>query len=404
LKKPAKNSVLSLYPNPSAKNAMLFAIKESSMAELQGRFEQGELQHKLEQVVQSNHTGRVMLRSGQRLGTLYICKHKITDAVVGTKKGLEALEVLQSWTDGEYRFSPGMLSQAPSLDLDLAALDFDATHQSISAIPTLGESHTNDPWAQSTPNSMVGNLGNVDIVNLLRVLCNVGQSGLLRLRPKDEARIYVEGGTISHAAYRNLRGLEALNEIATWTNDAFGFEQGLTSPDSNIVLPLTQILSKMGEVIEAKTTGNQSGGVMYFYSLPIPQGFQPTALGLEIIKRADGTSFEELVQLNNTSTDAVARELKSLLDQNLVRTEFSPSTPKALRGIKPQHLESKSFFALKPKLKLEQLSPLELSVYDQIDGGRTLWDIRINLGISRQEVWNAFQRLLEGGLAAGKPA
>jgi hypothetical protein len=96
--------------------------------------------------------------------------------------------------------------------------------------------------------------------------------------------------------------------------------------------------------------------------------------------------------------------MKNLLDQSLIRTEFSPSTPKALRAIKPQHLESKGFFAPKPKLKLERLSNLELSVYDQIDGGRTLWDIRVNLGISRQEVWTAFHRLLEGGLVASRPA
>jgi hypothetical protein len=384
------------------------------MTELQGHFEQGELYPKLEQIVQSNHTGRLMLRSGQRLGTLFIAEQKITDAVVGTKKGFEAFHALRSWSDGEYRFSPGMLSQTPSLDLDLKALNADTASVVVSdnaigsvaapmSNPTLADTSQTDLWSTSKPGTMVGNLRNVDIVNLLRVLCNVGQSGLLRLRPKDEARIYVEGGTISHVAYRSLRGLEALNEIATWTNDAFRFEQGLTNPEINIALPLTQILSRMGEVIEAKTN-SQSSGVMYFYSLPIPQGLQPSPLGLEIIKRADGTSFEELVQLTNTSTDAVAREIKNLLDQNLIRTEFSPSTPKALRGIKPQHLESKGFFAPKPKLKLEQLNNLELSVYDQIDGGRTLWDIRVNLGISRQEVWNAFQRLLEGGLAASKAA
>jgi Domain of unknown function (DUF4388) len=374
------------------------------MAEMQGHFERGELYQKLEQVVQSNHTGRVMLRSEQRLGTLFIAERKITDAVVGTKKGLEAFHLLLSWTDGEYRFSPGMLSQNPSLDLDLKALGLDATNLSDPTKPSLQVTNSSDPWSNSTPGTMVGNLGNVDIVNLLRVLCNIGQSGLLRVRPKDEARVYIENSTISHATYRSLQGMEALNEIATWRTDDFGFEQGLTSPEINIALPLPQILSKMGEVIEASTNGTPSSGILYFYSLPIPQGVQPSSLGLEIIKRADGTSFEELVQLTNTNTDAVAREVKNLLDQNLIHTEFSPSTPKALRSIKPQHQENKGFFARKPKLKLEQLSNLELSVYDQIDGGRTLWDIRVNLGISRQEVWNAFQRLLEGGLASSKPA
>jgi hypothetical protein len=378
------------------------------MTELQGQYAQGQLQHKLEQIVQGNHTGRVMLRSGQRLGTLFIAQQKITDAVVGTKKGFEAFESLRSWTDGEYRFSPGMLSQTPSLDLDLQSLGVDATATAPSSQPAANLPPANtaqtDLWSTPKSSTMSGNLGNVDIVNLLRVLCNVGQSGLLRLRPKDEARIFIADGTVVHASHRTLRGLEALNELATWTNDAFVFEQGLTSPEINVALPLTQILSKMGEVIEAKTRNSQSAGVMYFYSLPIPQGIHLSPLALEIIKCADGTSFEELAQQTNTSTDAMARELKSLLDQNLIRTEFSPSTPKALRGIKPQHFENKGFFAPKPKLKLEQLSTLELSVYDQIDGGRTLWDIRVNLGISRQEVWNAFQRLLEGGLAASKPA
>jgi hypothetical protein len=41
---------------------------------------------------------------------------------------------------------------------------------------------------------------------------------------------------------------------------------------------------------------------------------------------------------------------------------------------------------------------LETALQGIIDGGRSLWDIRVNLKISRQEVWTAHQRLLEGGL------
>jgi hypothetical protein len=397
-----------------SKVLMAFCQKGIPMSELQGLYQRGQLHEKIQTIIQEFPTGRVMLRSGQRLATLFIAESNIVDAVIGTKKGLVAFQELLGWADGEFRFSPGMLSQTPSLELALEDLKH-AGNAPVSVAPVAPapvapvapaqSSKLSDTWSDAQPSMMAGNLGSVDIVNLLRVLCNLGQAGVLRLRPKDEARVYIADGTVTHAAFGQLRGMQALSEIATWKNDIFRFETGLTSQEINIALPLSQILGKMTDVIETKTlSSSQSAGVMYFYSSPVPQQIKLNPLALELVTHADGNSFEELVALTKSSNDLVAVQLKNLLDLNLVRTEFSPSTPKVLRSIKPQHTESKGFFAAKPKLKLEQLTRLELSVYDQIDGGRTLWDIRVNLGISRQDVWAAYQRLLEGGLAVGRSA
>jgi hypothetical protein len=173
----------------------------------------------------------------------------------------------------------------------------------------------------------------------------------------------------------------------------------VASSSVNIDLPLTTVLLKMSEAVDVRKLTDATGSSeMYFYSSPIPSGLQLDTLTLEIVNKADGVSFEELVQDTRSNNDAVALAIKNLLDYNLMRTESSPSTPKTLRFVQPFLKEEKGFLRAKPKLKLEELNDLELRVFDQINGGRTLWDIRINLGITRQEVWAAYHRLLDGGL------
>jgi hypothetical protein len=380
---------------------------------LQGQYQRSELRSLLERIANDHPTGRLLLRSGQKLATLFIAQNFIVDALVGTKKGIEAFDIVSEWENGDFRFSPGMVSQDPSINFPFEVLEGQKlivaqaspriieakvqTPQSDSKPSTAIEDNVG--WRDPKPGAMTGELSTVDVINLIQVLCNTGQSGTLRIRPHDEAKIHIGNYNVLFATYQDLRGLQALTEIATWRKDEFRFETGVASSSVNIDLPLTTVLLKMSEAVDVRKLTDATGSSeMYFYSSPIPSGLQLDTLTLEIVNKADGVSFEELVQDTRSNNDAVALAIKNLLDYNLMRTESSPSTPKTLRFVQPFLKEEKGFLRAKPKLKLEELNDLELRVFDQINGGRTLWDIRINLGITRQEVWAAYHRLLDGGL------
>jgi Domain of unknown function (DUF4388) len=368
---------------------------------LQGTYQRTELVSLLIQLSQTHDKGRLMLRQDQQLATLFVATGRIVETKHGSKTGLEALQQILQWTQGEYRFSPGMASSSsePSLDLRVEELDKLSGHQPspvetrVAAPPVQSVTQPTQPAAQ--PNAqpaaggMQGNLAVVDIINLIQVLCSTGQSGLLRLRQSDEGRIYIANHRVVYASFQQLRGLEALAEMATWRKDDFRFEVNAAQPaNQNVDGSLVQTLTAMRETTAART----SGDAMYFYSSPLPAGLTLSDVALEVVAKAEGVSFDELVEAVQGNPETVALAVKTLLAKNVLRTESSPCTPQKLRTTKPRHApEPKGLF--KPKLRLDDLNDLELAVYDQVDGGRSLWDIRVNLGVSRESVWTAYLKL-----------
>jgi Domain of unknown function (DUF4388) len=374
---------------------------------LQGTYQRTELVALLTQLSQSHDRGRLMLRQEQQLATLFVAGSRIVETKHGSKTGLEALRQILQWTQGEYRFSPGMTSSSnePSLDLSVEDLDGISGRQTPTVetqivAPTAmpAAQPVIQPVAQSVTQptaaagGMQGNLAVVDLINLIQVLCSTGQSGLLRLRQEDEGRIYIAGRRVVYASFQQLRGLEALKEMATWRKDEFRFDLNAPVPAAqNVDAALSQTLAAMTETTAARTAGD----AMYFYSAPLPAGLMLNDTALEVVAKAEGVSFEELVEAVQGTPETVALAVKTLLAKNVLRTESSPCTPQKLRATKPKHApEPKGFF--KPKLRLDDLSDLELAVYDQVDGGRSLWDIRVNLGVSRESVWTAYLKLCRG--------
>jgi Domain of unknown function (DUF4388) len=362
---------------------------------LQGTYQRAELVALLTQLSQSHDKGRLMLRQEQQLATLFVATGRIVETKHGSKTGLEALHQILQWPQGEYRFSPGMTSSSGEGSLDLGVEELDG----LSANPILPVEtravaraifeSSPPPVQPASAGGMQGNLAVVDLINLIQVLCNTGQSGLLRLRQEDEGRIHIADHRVVYASFQQLRGLEALREMATWRKDDFRFDVSAAAPATqNVDAALPQTLAAMTETTAART----SGDAMYFYSSPLPAGLMLNDTALEVVARAEGVSFDELVESVQGNAETVALAIKTLLAKNVLRTESSPCTPQKLRATKPKHIpEPRGFF--KPKLRLDDLSDLELALYDQVDGGRSLWDIRVNLGVSRESVWTAYLKL-----------
>jgi Domain of unknown function (DUF4388) len=240
---------------------------------------------------------------------------------------------------------------------------------------------------------MQGNLNTTDPLELLQALGNRNSPGLLRVRPGDEAQIYVAANGITHAAYRTLSGVDALVEVATWRNDEFRFEENNFSFTRSLTLAISEAVSKL-QIASAlrELRPRDATGSMYFYSNALNTDAVLSPLETSIVQLGDGVSIESLVRHTGQDAVVIAEALKHLMELDLLSSENIPCTPEKLRSIRPRFAPPPKF-ALFSRPKQITLEPFVLTVYDQIDGGRTLWDIHLNLGCSRQAIWDAFNHL-----------
>jgi hypothetical protein len=255
---------------------------------------------------------------------------------------------------------------------------------------------------------MEGKLDILALPDLIQALSNSGQSGRLRIRPADEARLFFLSGRIVHAEYRSLKGVSVLYEIFSWRNDAFRFDAGELPKEQTITMPVAQLLLTVSEFADLKTatsiSNTDNSGPTRYYGLPVPPGtLDISALETRLIGLANGSTLDELTEATGANTVEIARALKHLIDRQLVRLEDQPWTPQALKAITPRYVRDNERAPQKGggllgalfggKKKPLALTEMEWKVYDAIDGRRTLWDIRVNFNLSREDVWKAYQKL-----------
>jgi hypothetical protein len=261
---------------------------------------------------------------------------------------------------------------------------------------------------------MEGKLDILALPDLIQALSNSGQSGRLRIRPADEARLYFLSGRVVHAEYRTIKGISVMYEVFGWRNDLFRFDAGELPKEQSITMPVAQLLLTVSEFSDLKSatsvtsstsSGGESGGPTRYYGLPVPPGtLDISPLETRLIGLANGSTMDELATVTGAGTVEIARALKHLLDRHLLRLEDQPWTPQALKAITPRYVRDNERAPQKGaagllgglfggKKKPLALTEMEWKVYDAIDGRRTLWDIRVNFNLSREDVWKAYQKL-----------
>ena len=78
------------------------------------------------------------------------------------------------------------------------------------------------------PDVFMGDLSQIKLVDILRLLLSEGKTGKLILsKGNDAGEIYVENGAVTHASSKANSGKEALFVMMTWMIGRFNF-----SPDS----------------------------------------------------------------------------------------------------------------------------------------------------------------------------
>ncbi len=220
------------------------------------------------------------------------------------------------------------------------------------------------------------------------------RTGRLRLQKRDGAEInlFFEYGTLVHAQHGWTFGLPALQEALAWHNYSLDFVEGVPAPLKSITEADRNKLQS-GSTIEEKKFEVPTKLDGYFYA----EKHTSTDLSefeARVLTHANGTTFEDLLANTELNVATLNSIIKQLMQKRLLFTEKSPCTPERLKALRLRKKEpkTKGLLGLFGKKNIE-LTDLEFQVYDVLNGAVTLWDVHLNLGLAREQVWEAYTAL-----------
>lgn len=111
---------------------------------------------------------------------------------------------------------------------------------------------------------LTGEINDLSLSELIELFCNRRKTGCLTVEyPQGTARFYLKPGAITHAAFGDLNGVEAVHYALTLPNASFSFKPGVQAPERSIDQVWTSVvldgLRKIDEgvvPIEPSSNGN----------------------------------------------------------------------------------------------------------------------------------------------------
>ena len=220
------------------------------------------------------------------------------------------------------------------------------------------------------------------------------RSGRLRIQKRDgaELNLFFEAGKLVHAQVGWTFGLAAVQEVLTWQNYTVVFTAGIAAPIRSIG-DEDRAKLEQGSVVEETKYSVPVKLDGYFYAEKHTTA-ELSDFEARVLANANGTSFEDLLSLTEFNLSTLENLIKQLMAKKLLTVEKSPATPERLKGLRLRKKEPKAkgllgMFGKKPV----ELTDLEFQVYDVLNGAVTLWDIHLNLGLAREQVWEAYVSL-----------
>jgi hypothetical protein len=103
--------------------------------------------------------------------------------------------------------------------------------------------------------SLIGNLNQFSAAEILQMSCLSQRSGRFTFKSsRGNSEIYLQQGSVRHAAYGSLTGESAVAEIFRWRQGRFYFEEGIISQEQTVNRPWAHLLidnlQKLDETLE----------------------------------------------------------------------------------------------------------------------------------------------------------
>ncbi len=218
-------------------------------------------------------------------------------------------------------------------------------------------------------------------------------TGRLRLQKRDgtELNLFLEAGKLVHAQFGWTFGMAAIQEALAWRNYTTAFTAGIAAPIKSLSDEDRSKLEQ-GQIIE-ETKYNLSTTEGYYYAESHTR-LELSEYETRVLANANGNSFAELLTLTELNTATLEQLMKQLLQKKMLRIEKTPATPERLKAMRLRKKEpkSKGILGVFGKKTIE-LTDLEFQVYDVLNGAVSLWEVHLNSGLSRDEIWEAYVAL-----------
>ncbi len=107
-----------------------------------------------------------------------------------------------------------------------------------------------------------GRLKDMSLVDIIHVFHTERKTVVVHLGSEmGYGRVYIEGGDIVHAAYREFNGVDALYKLLAWQDGEFDVEPGAASPEHTIAGKVDSLLLEgLRRLDETRARGEESGG------------------------------------------------------------------------------------------------------------------------------------------------
>ncbi len=232
------------------------------------------------------------------------------------------------------------------------------------------------------------------LLSQIQQLQSQRKTGRLRLSKRDgtDINLFFEGGTLVHAQHGWTFGVPAFQEASKWHDYETNFTSGIPTPLRSINPgDISDIASVASDNSSKYEVPKQLTG--YFYAEKHTTTDLST-LEVDVLAHANGNSFEDLLIQTQQNPTTLAATIKQLTQKRLLSIEQSPCTPEQLKALRlrKKEVKAKGLLGMFSKKNIE-LTDLEFKVYDVLNGAVSLWDIHLNLGLAREQVWEAYTAL-----------
>lgn len=171
--------------------------------------------------------------------------------------------------------------------------------------------------------TLKGNLSQLKLVDIMKILCNSQRTGKLSLQSTDEtADIYFLTGAIIHAKYNATIGENAIYNLIAWSEGIFTFHPNISVKNKTILAPAADIIKK-GDLIDAdweeirKIIPNPN--LVFKMSYGTPSEISLNATEWNILRHINGIdSIKEISQKVDLSLLEVSKAFCKLFQAGLV--------------------------------------------------------------------------------------
>ncbi|MBP7864641.1 MAG: DUF4388 domain-containing protein [Acidobacteria bacterium] len=171
--------------------------------------------------------------------------------------------------------------------------------------------------------TLKGNLSQLKLVDILKILCNSQRTGKLSLQSGEElADIYFLQGAIIHAKYNLSQGEEAIYDVIAWNEGVFAFHPNISVKNRTISTPQDEIIRK-GEGIDADWEAIRAAipntNLVFKMSSGTPSEISLNAVEWNILRHINGIdSIREIAVKVDIMLLDVAKAFRKLYEAGLI--------------------------------------------------------------------------------------